>query len=236
MDRSLLPPDLRRHIQDRETARAHRGVGGAAKENAVESAARAAAMGLPAAAEPDASASAGSEAPSVTAPDTRQCAGCRAALDTEWNFCAKCGRDLVADRDPVTWLGIKPFCDEEVQEWLFRGYIVRDLTVLGTHKIRVKTSQPADAKEVDKYFLKGEYKDEPLSQDLFRQLHMMASVAVSLYSFDDKSIGEKLGDRMTWLEGRGSPFVDMVTHRVALFNRAWTAFVQDKDKNRISGS
>jgi hypothetical protein len=107
--------------------------------------------------------------------------------------------------------------------------------VLGSHKLRVKSSQPTDSKEVDKYFLKGEYKDEPISQELFRQLHMMASVAVSLFSFDDQSIGEKLGDRMTWLEGRGSPFVDMVTHRVALFNRAWTAFVQEKDKNRLTG-
>lgn len=234
MEQSFLPPDLRRQLSDKEP-RVHRGIGGGAKENAAEAAARARAMGTPAP-EPISDEPAGDKREAVPAPGTGPCAGCRTPLDTEWNFCAKCGRDLVADRDPVSWLGIKPFTDEEVQEWLFRGFLVRDIPVLGSHKIRVKTSQPSDSKEVDKYFLTGEYKDAPISQDLFRQLHMMASVAVSLYSFDGQSIGDKLADRMTWLEGRGSPFVDMLTHRVALFNRAWTTFVQDKDKNRILGS
>jgi hypothetical protein len=237
MDRSFLPPDLRRQLADKEAARAHRGIGGAAKENAHEAAARAQAMGAapaepPAADRREPAAAAAATAPPATGP----CAGCRAPLDTEWNFCPKCGRDLVADSDPVKWLGIEPFVDADMEEWLFRGYLVRDLPVLGTHTIRVKTSQPTDAKVVDKYFLKGEYKDEPISQELFQKLYKMASAAVSLFSFDGKPIGEKLEERMIFLEGKGSPFADMVTHRVALLNRAWTAFFNSKDSNRLLGS
>src|SRR6266498_1338761 len=121
MDRSLLPPDLRKQLSEREAARAHRGIGGAAKENAEGAAARAHAIGAPPA---EAPADVNREGPAAPASASLpNCGGCRAQLDSEWNFCAKCGRDLVADRDPVKWLGIKPFVDDEVQEWLFRGYL-----------------------------------------------------------------------------------------------------------------
>jgi hypothetical protein len=225
MSGSLLPPDLRRQAESRP----HRGIGGAAHENAAQAAARAQAFGEP----PPAKAGEKSDVEDKDAKLTA-CPGCRATLDDEWNFCAKCGRDLVSDRDPVKWLGIKPFTTEDVEEWLFRGYIVRDLPILGEHKIRTKSSQPKDLKEVDAYFLNGEYKDKALSQDLYKQLHTMATVAASVFSLDDKPIGDKLGDKMAWLEEKGSAFVDMVTYRVALFNRAWTGYVEAK--NRLSGS
>jgi hypothetical protein len=228
MNGSLLPPDLRKQAEARTTA--HRGVGGAARENAAQSAARAQAFGEAYAGEP---AKEKAEDEQKQEAKLEQCPGCRAALSDEWNFCAKCGRDLVSDRDPVKWLGIKPFVSDDVEEWLFKGYIVRDLPIVGDHKIRVKSSQPKDLKDVDAYFLNGEYKDKPLSQDLYRQLHTMATVAASISSLDDKSIGDKLGDRMAWLEERGSAFVDMVTYRVALFNRAWTRYVEAK--NRLMG-
>jgi hypothetical protein len=229
MNGSLLPPDLRKQAEARPAA--HRGVGGAARENAAQSAARAQGFGEAYAGEP---AKEKAEDEQKQEAKLEQCPGCRIALSDEWNFCAKCGRDLVGDRDPVKWLGIKPFVTEDVEEWLFKGYIVRDLPIVGEHKIRVKSSQPKDLKEVDAYFLNGEYKDKPLSQDLYKQLHTMATVAASVSSLDDKSIGDKLGERMAWLEERGSAFVDMVTYRVAVFNRAWTRYVEAK--NRLMGS
>jgi hypothetical protein len=94
----------------------------------------------------------------------------------------------------------------------------------------VKSSQPKDLKEVDAYFVNGEYKDKALSQDLYKQLHTMASVAASLFSLDDKTVGEKLSEKMTWLEERGSAFVDMITYRVAVFNRAWTRYLEDQNR------
>jgi hypothetical protein len=229
MTGSLLPPDLRKQAEARPAL--HRGIGGAARENAAQAAARAQAFGQPSPTAADEDKVEPDDEPKAK---LEQCPGCRAALDDEWNFCAKCGRDLVGDRDPVKWLSIKPFVTEDVEEWLFKGYIVRDLPIVGEHKIRVKSSQPRDLKEVDAYFLNGEYKDKPLSQDLYKQLHTMATVAASVSSLDDKSIGDKLGERMAWLEERGSAFVDMVTYRVAVFNRAWTRYVEAK--NRLMGS
>ena len=233
MGGSLLPPDLRKQVEAREASRPgqHRGIGGAARENAGQAAARAQAFGEAASEGP---VEEKAEAEKTKEPKLEQCPGCRAVLESEWNFCGKCGRDLVAERDPVKWLGIAAFTDEDVQDFLFRGYIVRDLPILGKHKIRAKSSQPKDLKDVDAYFVNGEYKDKALSQDLYKQLHTMASVATSVFSLDDKTIGEKLSEKMTWLEERGSAFVDMITYRVALFNRAWTRYLEDQ--NRIMGS
>lgn len=228
MTNSLLPPDLRRQVDTRQVA--HRGVGGAARENAAQSAVRAQAFGETAAAAADEPV----ETEGKPEAAIEKCPGCRASLDNEWNYCAKCGRDLVSDRDPIMWLGIKSFVGDDVEEWLFKGYIVRDLPIVGDHKIRVKSSQARDLKEVDAYFLSGEYKDKPLSQDLYKQLHTMATVATSVFSLDGKSIGDKLSDKMTWLEERGSAFVDMVTYRVAVFNRAWTRYAEAQ--NRLMGS
>jgi hypothetical protein len=230
----MLPPDLRGRLESPSAVRPpHRGIGGAAAENATHAAARARALGdpapAPAGAEAEASA-AETKAPALPG----SCASCRRPLESEWNFCAKCGRDLVIDRDPVKWLGIAPFCDDDVQDYLFKGCIVRDLPILGTHKLRAKSSQPKDLKEVDTYFVNGEYKDKALSGELYKQLHTMATVATSVFSLDDKSVGKELKERMAWLEEQGSAFVDMITLRVAGFNRAWTKYLEAQ--NPILGS
>ncbi len=227
---SLLPPDLRKQVESRAPS-AHRGIGGAARENAEQAEARARAMGDPAPA-PAAAGAATEEAKDE--PKLDVCPGCRAKLDSEWNFCGKCGRDLLSDRDPVTWLGITPFSDDDVEHYLFKGHIVRDLPILGRHKLRVKSSQPKDLKDVDQFFVQGEYKDKALSQELYRQLHTMASVATSIFSLDGVAIGgETLKEKMAWLEERGSALVDMITYRVAVFNRAFTKYLEDK--NRVLG-
>ena len=234
MNGSLLPPDLRRKMESREAIGPvpHRGIGGAARENMAEAEARARAFGD---APPPPASDAPAEAKKEEEPARLEhCPGCKAVVADEWSFCARCGRDLIADRDPVAWLGVTPFTLDDVERYVFKGFIVRDVPLLGKHKLRVKSSQPCDLKDVDKYFMEGEYKDKPLSQDLYNQLHRMATVAASTFSLDDQPIGEKLADKMAWLEERGSAFVDMVTYRVAVFNRAWTRYLEDQ--NRVLGS
>lgn len=232
---SMIPPDIRSQLEAQQADRnkPHRGIGGGAKENAAESTARARAMGdaLPT---PDEEKS-DAKVEEKSTPVLTKCPNdkCRTDLLDEWNFCAKCGRDLVMTKEPTKFLGIEPFTEADVEDYLFKGFIVRELPMLGTHRLRVKTSQPKDMKDVDGFFTAGEYKDKPIGSELYRNLFGMATAAACVFAIDGQEIGKDLKDRMKWLEEKGAAFVDMAIQRVVIFNRAFTTFLEAK--NTLSG-
>lgn len=224
-----IPPDIQEQV-----ARGRSGVGGVgagAHENAQTARQRELAMGVAPPAEEEATEAVADD----QAPELKVCPNpaCGVELNDEWDFCASCGRDLVRE-GPAKRLGLE-FNEEDVQDYIFKGYIVRDLKVLGSHTATTKTSQPSDLDEIDAYIMTGEWSknedgsDRKISDFYMRQINSLAFTAAAVLKFDDKSTGATLGDRMKWLMARGSHMADLLSTRVIWFNQAVTAYLEGKD-------
>jgi hypothetical protein len=164
---------------------------------------------------------------------------CRAVVQADAAFCGKCGFDQL--RGGLTKkLGIDAFTEDDVQDYVFRGYVVRDLKVLGKHVVTVRSSQARDLKEINAFIMDGDWsktsdgKDKSVSEFLLRQMNAISLTAMAIQKMDGQSIGATLVDRVRWLEERGSAFVDLLAQKVSLFNQALTEHLRKEDT--LSGS
>lgn len=230
----VLPRDVRDQLDkqnQRVKAGASGGVGGAAPENAATAHQRRVAMGEP---EPEADQVAEEESVEEEVIE-KVCSNtrCQIALDDKWKFCAACGKDLVRE-GPAKRLGII-FTEEDIQDYLFKGYIVRDLKILGKHKVTARSSQTKDLNEIDDYIMNGEWlKDEKgnerqVSDFLMHQVNLLCATAMSVQKFDGESVGKNLIERIKWFEERGSGFTDLAAMKVQLFNQALTGYLKKED-------
>jgi hypothetical protein len=226
---SVLPPDIQAQVAAKRSRVG--GIGAAAQENAQTAQQRETAMGVAPQTEEalEASVEEETEAELTVCPNEL----CSAALDSEWDYCAKCGRDLVRE-GPAKRLGLT-FTDEDVQDYIFKGFIVRDLKVLGSHTATTKSSQPSDLHEIDEFVMNGEWaknedgSERKISEFYMRQMNTLAFTAAAVLKFDGKAIGETLNDRMKWLMERGSHLADLLSSRVIWYNQAVTKFLEAKD-------
>lgn len=158
---------------------------------------------------------------------------CNNKLESSWKFCPRCGDDVGAD-GAAGKIGIK-LDESDLQDYLFKGYVVRDLKILGKHTMTTRSSQAKDLKEIDDHIINGDWqKDEKgaerqVSDFMLRQMNALCLTAMAVQKIDGKSIGEDLETRVAWLEERGSAFVDMLATRVTLFNRAITEYLKKED-------
>jgi len=218
---SMLPPDLREKVAKMSQG----GIGSAARENA----------GMVGAKDPADDALPSEEKKAPPREELKVCPNpsCRSDLKDEWNHCAMCGQDLVRG-GPAKKLGIT-FTDDDMESYLFRGYVVRELPVLGKHKITVKSSQPKDLEAIDDFIMNGDWgrngegTEKRISDFYLRQMNAMCVTATAVVKVDGESIGDTLAKRMTWMSERGSAFVDLISQRVTLFNQALTEFLKAED-------
>lgn len=163
---------------------------------------------------------------------------CGVELDSEWSYCAKCGADLLRGGLEKR-LGIE-FTEDDVSDYIFKGFIVKEIKIMGKHKAVLKTSQPKDLAEIDDFIMNGDWTkgekgaEKNISDFYLRQMNVLSIAAVAIQKLDGNSIGENLTDKVKWLNERGSAFVDRLTERVSLYNQALTEHLKKEDT--ISGS
>jgi hypothetical protein len=234
-DGSGLPQDIREQMENQKppgVPQSPGGIGGRAKGNAATAYQRNVAMGQ----KDDTDEPVTAEADVPEAEETNPiCPNsiCNAKTAGGDNFCARCGTDLItggAERK----LGIK-LTEEDLQDYIFKGYVVRDLKVLGKHKITVRSSQASDLGKIDDFIVNGEWSkdkegnERQVSDFMLRQMNAMCLAAMAIQKFDGTSLGESLGERVAWLEEKGSALVDMFATRVTLYNRAITEYLKKED-------
>lgn len=230
-----LPPDVRQQLEKQRSG-APGGVGSGAKENLLSASARAAAMGVPVP-EAEEAKPAAKESPAEDLLKTCPNDKCRTDLDDKWGFCAKCGTDLLRS-GAAKRLGIS-FEDRDVEDYLFKGYITREIKVYNRFSLLIRSSQTSDTAEIDTYLM-GRLKEHEkagggeMSQFLYSNLLNLAYASMAVAKLNGESTGETLAQRMAWFESKGSAFVDLVWQKVTLFNRAWTEYLRKQDS--ISGS
>lgn len=227
---SILPPDIQEQMGKRKIPTpAPGGIGSAAPEN---NPTRRSMM--------EDGAEAPKAEPSVVEEDkVCKSAYCHAELAPEAYFCSKCGFDQLRG-GIMKRLGIEPFTEEDIQDYIFRGYVVRDVKILGKHTITMRTSQAKDLKEIDAFIMNGtwtktsEGKEKQVSEFFLRQMNALTVTAMSIQKVNGQSIGSTLDERMKWLEERGSAFVDLLAQKTSLFNQALTDHLKKEDT--LSGS
>lgn len=208
-----LPPDLRKQG----------GVGVAARENRASAVARAAATGAPIEAE-DVKEQAESVAEKEADVKIPVCPRCQKKCPEDYNFCANCGRDL--GTDPIKLLGIE-FTDDDLDEYIFRGFLVKTVKVIGKDLV-VRSSLAQDHRDLSDYLM-THWSDKELTSDFWENLKGSAAISCGVVSFDGKSIGDDLHDRVDWMMKRGAAFHDMISKKVVLFNRAVTEWLNKKN-------
>lgn len=225
-----LPPDVRNKINAQKGAPAG-GIGSRAAENSVAARSRAVAMGAPI----DEATDEPLEAHPETNPDPvpQACTRCGNPTTEAQNYCARCGADLMRG-DFAARLGVK-FTDEDIEDYVFRGYVMRDVSVYGKHTVTVKSSQPSEGKDIDDHHMNGAWRKEKdgsprnVSELMSREQRQLALTATLVVKFDGKSIGDNFQTRLKWLEDHGSAFVDLLSQKAIWFNRALSTHLQKAD-------
>lgn len=228
---SMLPPDIREQMSQ---SGGRGGVGGRASENEAAASARAQAMG-----DPPRKDEAESERRQATdaqsskeAPHSR-CPGCEGDVHDEHDYCPKCGRDLLR-KSAAEQLGIE-FTEEDIEAYLFRGYVVREVKLFRGHTMTVKSSQPSDLSEIDDFIMNGSWsktedgRERKISDFYLRQMNMMAITAACAQKIDGYDIGGTVEERVNYFLDKGSALVDMASKCVTLFNQAITDFLSKED-------
>jgi len=222
---SMLPPDVRAQARVRRGG----GIGGGTHENAVAAEAREVALGN-APVEPPAQQA--EPEPEKASPSTCLNPRCGIKVEPAWDYCASCGQSVTrggAGRQ----LGIE-FKPQDLEEYLFRGYIVREVKIVGQHKATLKSAQPKDMREIDDLIMNGEWiksatgSDKRVSDFYLRQMNAMCITAACLVKLDGNPVGGTLQERMDWIEERGAALVDILANKVSLFNQAITEFLSEE--------
>lgn len=226
MSGSAMPPDIREQMKNAQPRRGG-GIGAAAPENNASARAR------------DVATDSEPEPPTVKevekddADELKACTRCQIKLDPKWNFCAKCGADLIRG-GAAKHLNIS-FTEDDVHDYLFKGYVIRDVSVFGKFKATLKSSQPSDIKEIDEYVMEGAWRkdkdgnERQISNFFLEQVNTLCMTAACVQKFNGESIGSTLADRMKWMFERGSALVDHLSQKAILFNRAITDHLKKAD-------
>lgn len=221
-----IPPDIAARMEQQTP----RGIGGGAPENLKTSTQRGAAMGVSQPLEKE-------DEPAVEKEEQKEefCPNksCGKTVESDWNACPKCKTDLLSG-SPSKKLGVK-YSEKDLTDYLFKGYIIREVTVLGKHKMTLKSSQPKDLEDIDNYIMNGKWakgtdgEDRAISDFYMRQVNSMCMTGAALVAFDGNPIGETIEDRVNWLKERGGGFVDILSQRVVLFSQSIAEFLSSED-------
>ena len=225
-----LPPDIAAQ-QNKQT---RGGIGGSATENSANATQRVAAMDPRAPLKKE-------ELPPEEAPkesvevakDVCPATLCGAEVEENWNFCPICKTDLLHG-SAAKRIGIE-LGEGDLSDYLFKGYITRDVKVLGKYSITLKTSQPSDLEEIDAYIMNGKWgknedgTDRKISDFYMRQMNAMCMTAAAMVMFNGEPVGDSLDKRVDWLRARGASLVDILSQRVSLFNQSIAEFLQKED-------
>jgi hypothetical protein len=228
---SILPPDIQEQMAKQRPRAVLPGIGSAAPENALPRHLL----------KPEENADAAKPSAEVEPEDDTTCKStfCNAPVLPSAAYCSKCGFDQMRG-GLIKKLGLAPFTEDDVQDYIFRGTVVRDLKILGKHTVTLRSSQAKDLREIDMYIMTGAWsrdadgKERQISEFFLRQMNALCMTAMSIQKVDGQSIGQALEDRMKWLEERGSAFVDLLAQKVSLFNQALTDHLNKEDT--LSGS
>lgn len=145
------------------------------------------------------------------------CPRCKVGTVEDQNFCPVCGLDNKRQR-AADALGIK-ITDEDVQDYLFKGHIVKSIPLLDKHTLTFKTSQSREVDEADK--LTEKHFDGRRPTDIeWLSYRSKVLVAFGWVKMNGASIGNTAAERLEYIDNHGSQLLELVAKKYKLFTDA----------------
>lgn len=149
--------------------------------------------------------------------ELKTCPRCKVSTVEDHNFCSNCGFDN-KKRRPADTLGIE-ITDEDVQNYLFKGHIVKSVPLLGQHVLTFKTSQSQEVDEADELTEKH-FEGRRPSDIEWLNYRSKVLIAFGWVKLDGAGIGNSAKERLEYIQGHGSQMLETVGRKYKLFQDA----------------
>lgn len=155
------------------------------------------------------------------------CRGCGSDIEKECNYCPFCGLEQETG-NASKGLGIK-LSDEELSEYFFQGYLVKEISLVRDKKAIFKTLLPFEATEVEKKVM-DVLKDGDATQRQWQNIVALVNLSYGWIKFDNQSLGETPPERYKRLDTTiGTHLIDIASRKWTLFNRSVQQMLEDPD-------
>lgn len=156
-----------------------------------------------------------------------KCSACGETVEEDQFFCGMCGVEL-GRKDIAKTLGIK-LTDEDVSEYFFKGYLVKELEIAHGKKGVFKTLLPKEMDELESKMMER-FKDKDVSQAQWSNISAITGLSYGWVKFDGVSFGETASDRFDYLmEKMGPHVIDIASKKWTILNRSVQAMLEDPD-------
>jgi hypothetical protein len=145
------------------------------------------------------------------------CPRCTKEMGEGANFCAACGLDLKRRR-AADELGVA-ITDDEIDDYLFKGHIVKAVPLFGKHVATFKSVQAGEVDQADQITTK--YFEEKKPTDL-EWINYRSKVLISFgwMKLDGKPLGDSPEKRLAWIQNAGNHLVELAGKKLQLLNGA----------------
>lgn len=156
-----------------------------------------------------------------------KCPACGEGIEEDHLFCTQCGVEL-GRKDVARAIGIK-LTDEDVSEYFFKGYLVKEIEIAHGKKGLFKTLLPKEMDELESKMMER-FKDRDVSQAQWSNVSAITGLSYGWVKFDGVSLGETPDDRFEYLMGKMGPHViDIASKKWTILNRSVQAMLEDPD-------
>ncbi|MHC4647266.1 MAG: hypothetical protein ACYTBJ_17385 [Planctomycetota bacterium] len=164
-----------------------------------------------------------------TAPEVETaCPSCDGGVGELHLFCPTCGTDLNKS-DMSKALGIE-LTEDDVSEYLFKGYLVKEVPLIRGKVALFKTLTSAEAEAVETSIM-DKFKDKDATNSQWANSYAITSLSHGWIKFDGQSLGSTPEDRHERLNTQmGVHLIDIASKKWNMFNRAVGSLLEDPDK------
>ena len=156
-----------------------------------------------------------------------KCPACGADTEEDFSFCGMCGVEL-GRKDVAKAIGIK-LTDEDVSEYFFKGYLVKEIEIAHGKKGVFKTLLPKEMDDLESKMMER-FKNRDVSQAQWANISAITGLSYGWIKFDGLSFGETAADRFEYLmEKMGPHVIDIASKKWTILNRSVQAMLEDPD-------
>jgi len=155
------------------------------------------------------------------------CSACGSDVLDWYAYCPSCGVDR-GTGDVSKALGVK-LTDEDLSQYLFKGYLAKEIEVIKGHTVLFKTLLPVESGEAEEKLV-NIFRDKMPTDAQWVNTNAQISLSYGWIKFDGVSLGKTPDDRFEHIgKSIGVHLMDTVSRKWNLFNRAISNLLNDPD-------
>ena len=155
------------------------------------------------------------------------CTACESTVLEEHIFCPTCGLEQ-GRKDVIKALGIE-LTEEDLGEYIFKGYLVKDIPLTHGKMETFKTLLPVEANACEDA-ITDRFKDRDATNTQWTNVYAQMYLSYGWIRFDGNSLGETPEKRRDFIDKSiGVHLLDIASKKWSLFNRAIAVMLEDPD-------